>query len=183
MSRREPPNQEAFEKLLLWFSPDREQAAKKYQTIQFRLIRIFAAKGCCDPEDLADQSFNVASLKVNWLLENYVGDPAHYLYGIARKIFLEQKPHPAPPPMDPPDIDELERRSTCLDRCLDDVTTSDERRLVIQYHEQEKRERIETRRRLAEELGITINALRIKVCHIQARLRPCLQECLKLLGG
>ena len=43
MKRREPPSKEAFDKLLLWFDPDREKAAKRYQTIQFRLIRVFAA--------------------------------------------------------------------------------------------------------------------------------------------
>jgi len=182
MSRRAPPNKETFDKLLLWLNPDREQAAKKYQTIQFRLIRIFAAKGCCDPEDLADQSFNVASLKVNWLLENYVGDPAHYIYAIAKKIFLEQlKPNPVVAPLEQPDNTELERRSTCLDRCLNTVTSQDERQLVIKYHAKDKQEKIRTRRKLAEELGITMNALRIKVCHIQARLRPCIQECLELL--
>lgn len=182
MKKREPPSQEAFDKLLLWLDPDRDKAATKYQTIQLRLIRIFAAKGCYDPEDLADETFNVATLKTDWLLENYVGDPSLYLYAIAKKIFLEQiKPTPVPPPPTPPDNDELERRSTCLDRCLDQLTTPDERRLVLRYHEGEGQERIRIRRELAAELGTTINALRIKVHHIHARLRPCIQECLRLL--
>lgn len=181
MKRREPPSKEAFDKLLLWFDPDREKAAKRYQTIQFRLIRVFAAKGCSDPEDLVDESFNVAAIKIDWLLENYVGDPALYIHGIAKKIFLEPKPKPIPAPLIPPDPDELERRSTCLDRCLDQLTTTEERYLVLHYHAKEKQERIRTRRRLAEELGCTMNALRIKVCHIHARLRACIQKCLQLL--
>jgi hypothetical protein len=182
MKKREPPGQEAFDKLLLWLDPDRDKAAKKYQTIQLRLIRIFAARGCCDPEDLADETFNVATIKIDWLLENYVGDPALYLYAIAKKIFLEQiKPKPVPQPPTAPDNYELERRSTCLDRCLEKVTTPEERRLVIRYHEKEGRERIRARRELAAESGMTINALRIKVHHIHARLRPCIQECLRLL--
>jgi len=181
MKKREPPSKEAFDKLLLWFDPDRDKAAKKYQTIQFRLVRIFAAKGCSDPEDLVDESFNVAALKINWLLENYVGDPALYIHGIAKKIFLEPNPKPIPDPPPAPDSVELERRSNCLDQCLDRLTTPEERRLIIQYHAKEKQERIRTRRQLAEELECTINALRIKVCHIHARLRPCIQECLTLL--
>jgi len=179
MPRRKPPDKEAFDKLLLWFDPDREKAAKKYQTIQFRLIRIFAARGCSDPEDLVDESFNVAALKIDWLLENYVGDPALYLHGIAKKIFLEIKPNPNPPHLDL-NTEELERRSVCLDQCLDWLTTSKERRLVLEYHAKDKQERIRTRRQLAEELGCTINALRIRVFHIHARLRPCIQECLQL---
>lgn len=180
MPRREPPTKEAFDKLLLWLDPDREKAAKKYQTIQFRLIRIYAAKGCGDPDDLVDESFNVAALRIDWLLENYVGDPAFYIRGIAKKIFLEIKPKPIPPPPDP-NTEELERRSTCLDRCLDRLTTPKERNLVIRYHAKEKQEKIQMRRQLAKEWDCTINALRIRVCHIHARLRPCIQECLELL--
>jgi hypothetical protein len=181
MKKREPPSDDAFNKLLLWLNPDREKAANKYQTIQFRLIRIFAAKGCGDPEELVDKSFNIAASKVDWLLENYIGDPALYIHGIAKKLFLETKPKPfaAPPPL--PDSDELERRSTCLDGCLDELTTPEERHLVLRYHANEKQERIRVRRQLAEELGCTLNALRIKVCHIHARLRPCIKECLRRL--
>ena len=181
MKRREPPDDEAFNKLLLWLNPDRETAARKYRTIQGRLIRIFAARGCSDPEDLVDESFNVAARKIDWLLANYEGDPALYIHGIAKKLFLEPKLKPIPEPPAPPDPDELERRSNCLDQCLDRLTTPEERRLVLEYHAYDKQERMRTRRKLAEELGCTINALRIRVCHIHARLRPCLQECLRLL--
>lgn len=182
MKRREPPDKEAFDKLLLWLDPDREQAAKKYETIRFRLIRIFAAKGCPDPEDLIDESFNVAALKIDWLLEHFVGDPALYIHGIAKMLFKEQKPKPIPEPPPMPDPVFLEQRSVCLDQCLDQLTNSRERDLVLRYHAHDKQERIRTRRQLAEEWGCTINALRIKVCHIHARLRPCIQECLRLLG-
>ena len=180
MKKREPPTKEAFDKLLLWLDPDRDNAAKKYQTIQLRLIRIFATKGCSDPEELADETFNVAALKIDWLLENYVGDPSLYLYAIAKNIFLETiKPKPVPPA--PPDNTELERRSTCLDRCVEQLLTPDERRLIIKYHEKDGRERILARQALADESGLSINALRIKVHHIHARLRPCMNDCLKNL--
>jgi hypothetical protein len=180
MPRREPPSKEAFDKLLLWLDSDHEKAAKKYQTIQFRLIRIYAAKGCTDPEDLVDESFNVAALRIDWLLENYVGDPAPYILGIAKKIFLEIKPKPAPPHPQP-DRNDLERRSSCLDQCLDKLATPKERSLVISYYSKDKKEKIQIRRELAREWSCTLNALRIRVCHINARLRPCIQECLELL--
>jgi len=180
MPRRKPPDEEAFDKLLLWLDPDREKAAKKYQTIQFRLIRIFAARGCSDPEDLVDQSFNQAALRIDWLLENYEGDPALYIHGIAKKIFLEIRPDPIPPRVSL-NTEELERRSVCLDQCLDQLTTPEERRLILEYHAKDKQERIRTRRQLAKELGCTINALRIRVFHIHERLRPCIQECLQRL--
>jgi hypothetical protein len=180
MKRRAPPSKEAFDRLLLWFDPDREKAAKKYDTIRFRLVRIFAAKGCTDPEDLIDESYNVAASKIDWLLEKYQGDPALYIHGIAKMLFREPTPKPIPiPPA--PDPDELERRSNCLDQCLEKLITAEERSLILRYHAHDKQKRIETRRQLADELGISLNALRIKVCHIQARLRPCIKECLALL--
>ena len=181
MKKREPPNKEAFDKLLLWFDPDREKAANKYQTIQLRLVSIFAAKGCSDPEGLVDESFNVAALKIDWLLENYEGDPTLYIHGIAKKIFLEPPPKPLRNPPPTADSIELEQRSTCLDQCLDRLTTPEEQHFVLRYHAYDKQERIRTRRQIARELGISLNALRIKVCHIHARLRPCIQECMKLL--
>lgn len=183
MKRRPPPSKEAFEKLLVWLNPDREQAAEKYQRIHSRLIRIFAAKGCFDAESLADETVNAVALKIDWLSENYRGDPALYFYGVAKKIFLEQlrqKPIPDIPP--PPDNSEIELRCGCLERCLLKVTTPDERRWVLRYHEGEKQIRIQNRKRMAEELGISANALRIRICHLQARLHPCIEECLKELA-
>jgi hypothetical protein len=129
---------------------------------------------------MVDESFNVAALQIDRLLETYEGDPALYIHGIAKKVFLESRPRPIPDPPPGPDPIELERRSTCLDGCLDRHTTSEEKRLVLRYHAKEKQERIRIRRQLAEELGCTINALRIRVFHIHARLRPCIQECLQL---
>lgn len=180
MTRREPPSEEAFNKLLTWLDPDRDKAAAKYQRIQFRLIRIFAAKGCVDPEALADETLNAVALKIDWLIENYSGDPALYFYGVGKKIYLEYIRTtivPKPPP--PPDNREIELRCGCLERCLETAATHDERTWVLRYQEGEGRERINNRKRLAEELKISVNALRIRICHIQARLRPCIEDCLE----
>lgn len=179
MKRRPPPSEEAFNKLLEWLNPDRDQAVERYRRIQFRLIKIFAAKGSVDPETLADETLNAVCLKIDWLIENYSGNPDLYFYGVAKKIFLEQirKPLPSLPP--PPDNRQIEIRCGCLEKCLEMVVSSAERSWVLRYHEGEGRQRIDNRKKLANELGITINALRIRICHIQARLRPCIEECLE----
>ena len=160
-----------FDKLLRWLDPDRDKAAEKYEKIRTRLIRIFAAKGCWVAEDLADQTINVVASKVDWLLENYTGDPALYFYGVGKKVFLEWlKKHPLPDvPPRTPDNSEIERLCGCLERCLQDLSPED-RWLAVQYHEGEKQERIRNRKLLAQKLGISQNALRIKMCHIHARL-------------
>lgn len=182
MKKREPPTQEAFDKLLSWLDPDRDRAAEKYQRIYLRLVRIFAAKGCVDEGDLADQTVNVVARKIDWLIENFEGDPTLYFFGVANKIFLEQRPtRPPPVPPLPPDNTETERRCHCLEKCLETDASPDERKIVVRYHEGQGQARIEDRKRMAAELGITANALRIRICHIQARLRPCIEACLRQL--
>ena len=174
------PTQEAFDKLLLWLDADRDKAAQKYERIYLRLIRVFSCRSGCTAEDLADETVDVVASKVDWLLENYRGDPALYFYGVAKKIVLQPpKNKPLPPPPPAPDIDEIERKCSCLDRCLDEHLSENERQLVLRYHEKTKQEKIRVRKQIAEELGISINALRIRVCHIHSRLRPCIEQCLR----
>jgi DNA-directed RNA polymerase specialized sigma24 family protein len=170
------PTKEAFDKLLRWLDPDRDKAGEKYERIRFRLIRILAAKGCAEPEDLADKTINVVAGKIDSLLQSYVGDPALYFYAVAKKIFLEQlkkKPLPNAPPPDP-NPTELEHVCGLLDLCLEELPAVD-KDTTLRYQEGEKGERIKNRKRLAEELGISLNALRIKVFHIHARLRQCME--------
>ena len=182
MSKRQPPSPEAFERLLAWLDPDREKAAEKYHRIHLRLVRIFAARGCPVAEDLADQTFNVVARKDDEFFKNYRGDPALYFYGVGKKIYQEWvNTQPPPRPLPPPDREEIERRCGCLEKCLEKITTPEEAKMVVRYHEGEGQARIANRKKMAEELGITLNALRIRICHIQARLRPCIEECLREL--
>jgi len=168
---------EAFEKLLRWLDPDREKAGEKHEKIRFRLIKIFVCRGCHEAEDLADQTINVVLSKIDWLVANYVGEPGLYFYAVAKKIHLEQlkkKPAPNLPPPDP-EPPELEQVCSYLDDCLDNLPSA-ERDMVLRYHEGDKQEKIQNRKKLAEELKISRNALRIKVCHIHSRLRECVER-------
>ncbi|HEY4423477.1 MAG TPA: hypothetical protein VGN10_04670 [Pyrinomonadaceae bacterium] len=174
------PTQDEFEKLLRWLDHDRDKAGERYEKIRYRLIGVFSSRGCCEPDALADKSINVVTLKIDWLLENYVGDPALYFYAVAKKIFLESiKPKPSanvpPPDPQPPEVEQL---ASHLDECLDELAQSD-RDLVLRYHEFEKQEKIRNRKRLAEELKFSLNALRIKVCHIHSRLKKCIESRLR----
>ena len=173
-------NQEAFDKLLAWLDPDRDKAGEKYSQIQFRLISIFACQGCCEPEDLADETLDIVMRKIEWLIENYEGDPALYFYGVAKKKHLEQlrkKPPPKLPPPEPPS-EEIDHAAECLDNCLEKLAAED-RKLVLRYHEETKGAKINLRKQLAAELGVTINALRIKIYHLHSDLRECIDVCLR----
>jgi len=178
------PTKEAFAKLLNWLHPELEKAGEKYETIRLRLIGVLVGRGCHEAEDLADETINVVAARIDWLIQNYQGDPSPYFYGVAKNIFREydkkrKRPPPAPPP--PPDVTEIERECACLERCLKVQLTAIEQRVVLLYHEKMRREKIIQRRQLAEELGISINALRIRVHHLHLKLRPCIEQCLKHL--
>jgi len=170
------PTQDGFEKLLRWLDPDRDKAGERYEKIRHRLIGVFSSRGCCEPDDLADKSINVVTTKIDWLRENYVGDPAIYFYAVAKKIFLESiKPKPVanvpPPDPQPPEVEQL---AIHLDECLEELGKPD-RDLVLLYHEFEKQEKIQNRKRLADKLRLSRNALRIKVCHLHSRLKKCME--------
>ena len=178
---KDNPTKEAFEQLLRWLDSDRDRAGEKYVKIRSRLIRIFSARGCCTPEDLADQTLNVVTSKIDKLIENYVGDPALYFYGVAKNIYREYLKKNLRPPVPPPDPTPPEVEETCrfLDECLR-REHPDDQDLVLRYQEGEKHEKIKNRKKLAEELKITLNALRIRVCHIHSRLRKCIEALMKM---
>ncbi|HZT35185.1 MAG TPA: hypothetical protein VFA15_04640, partial [Nitrososphaera sp.] len=69
----------------------------------------------------------------------------------------------------------------CLDRCLKELSSKD-RRLLLDYYSKDGREKIELRRRLAAELGISENALRIRLSRLRATLKGCIEACLKQDG-
>ena len=179
MSKRVPPSDESFRKLLAWLDDDRDKAAEKYNRIYSRLVRIFAAKGCWEAEDLADETVNVVASRIDELIATYHGDPALYFYGVAKKIYQEwlKKLKPPPPPPAEPNRSEIEVRCRCLDECLAKLASTVEAEMAVRYHEGAGQARIENRKKIAGELGITVNALRIRICHLQARLRPCIEEC------
>jgi hypothetical protein len=177
-------DKEAFDKLLAWLDPDRDKAGEQYERIRLRLIKIFACRGCCEAEDLADQTVNVVVSKMDWLSENYVGDPALYFYAVAKRIYLvhlKKKPLPnIPPPA--PASEEVEQVCNFLEDCLQELPRAD-RDLALQYHQGEKRIKIQNRKALAERLKISRNALRIRVCHIHFRLKDCIERRLRHAAG
>ena len=173
-------NQDDFERFLAWLHPDRDKAAMKYEDIRRRLIKMFESRGCAEAEDMADDTFDRVVRKVPEIADAYIGDPALYCYGVARKVRLERcrKLPPPPPPMPLPDPwDIKEPRYACLDRCLKKLKPDDQR-VALLYYTGDGRAKIEQRQKLAEELGGS-NALRIRMHRIRATLHACISECLK----
>ena len=181
--------QEDFDKLLAWLHPEREQSGVKYEEIRESLVKIFSWRGYYDAEDLADEVINRVTSKVKELAESYVGDPALYFYGVAKKILLELERRERHRPLDtemrmldtsmqPGKIDEGAHRRKCLQKCLRRLDSKD-RDLILSYYQKSKQAKIDYRKALAQQLGMDTNALRVKVHRIRANLKTCIKKCLK----
>jgi DNA-directed RNA polymerase specialized sigma24 family protein len=172
-------NQEGFDQLLVWLSPNRDEAGKKYEDIRRRLIKIFTCRGCPIPEELADETINRVTRKVPQISDHYVGDPCLYFYGVAKYVFHEyvrKKPVLDPPPVSDPTEDD-EEVVACMEDCLQELAPKS-RELILNYYQEERHAKIAERKRLAERLGMGPNALRIQACRIRGSLYKCVQECL-----
>ena len=184
--------QDAFDTLLNWLDPDREQAGTKYETIRTRLIKIFICRGCLEADLLADETINRVTSKVEEISKSYVGDPALYFYAVAQKVHLEHlrktRIQQSAISVETADnllstapvslVEDFEPEYRCLERCLE-LLPKENRYLLERYYQQEKQAKIDHRKLLATELGIAVNALRIRAHRIRLVLRQCVLTCLE----
>jgi DNA-directed RNA polymerase specialized sigma24 family protein len=180
--------QDSFDALLNWLDADRDRAAKKYELIRLRLIKMFFCRGCLEAEYLSDETINRVASKVSEISKSYVGDPARYFYAVAQNVHREYLRTVRQMPR----LEDTEERNQslmvaladaesdyqCAARCLENLPT-ESRDLVVRYYVEERQSSIEHTQRLAVELGIGLNALRIRAHRIRLTLRRCIQECLK----
>lgn len=177
--------QEAFDRFLLRLDSDRERAGAQYERIRGKLITFFQCRDCPAPEDHADETINrvIRRLEVEDLR-----DPATYVYGVARMLLLElaregnrasravtelsrtQATIAAPEAAD--------LRVECFKTCLQKLAPEN-RALITEYYEGERSARIARRNRLAERLGLSATALRIRACRIRNSLETCVARCLQ----
>lgn len=185
-------SQEAFDTMLDWLDADRERAGSKYEAIRLRLIKIFTCRGCQAAEELADETINRVIARIVEIADGYQGDPALYFYGVAQKVFLEDSRKSRGPlahvPMDSAlvnlstqavvFVEDIEPEYRCLDQCLERLLPEN-RDLVVRYYQQERQAKIDHRKVLASELGIAVNALRLRAHRIRMTLQRCVLECLE----
>jgi hypothetical protein len=76
-----------------------------------------------------------------------------------------------------PNFEDREEELKCLEHCMGQLSPSD-RDAVTHYHQSQGRNKIETRRLLADGLG-GMNAMRIRMCRVRKELRLCVVECIK----
>jgi DNA-directed RNA polymerase specialized sigma24 family protein len=175
---------DAFNTLLEWLDPDREEAGRKYEIIRGGLIKMFITRGCIEAENLADRTIDRVATRVKKIRDTFIGDPASYFHGVARKIYLE---HVKIRREDPSEIDpaveevpsafgtELE----CLRECLNNLS-AEQVILVLEYFLEESSAKILHRKTMAAELGVDPGTLRIRVHRLKTFLENCVKKCLGL---
>lgn len=185
-------SQDAFDALLDWLDADRDRAGRKYEAIRLRLIKIFTCRRCHDAEELADETINRVISRIVEIASTYRGDPALYFYGVSQKVLLEYArktrgplapvsvDSAAVPLCTPPLVwaEDIEAEYHCLEQCLERLP-AENRDLVVRYYQQEKQAKINHRKVLAAELGIAVNALRLRAHRIRLLLQRCVLDCLE----
>jgi hypothetical protein len=166
MARAGHLSQTELDALLAWLAPCREQAGEKYEAIRRTLLKFFKSRKCEAAEERVDETIDRVARRIAGG-ELVRVDPSRYFRGVARKISLEsfkrrarnfdlhhlalsavQYPH---------------ERPRSLDACLR-ALPAQTRELLEGYY-------LGDRAALAATLGITPNALRLRVFKEKRKLR------------
>lgn len=178
------PSQEQFDRLLATLSADRAQAGERYEALRQKLIRFFAWEGLRDPAGWADEVLNRAALKLSEaaVIEKVDG----YVHGIARFVLKEAQRAELRETSLGEGLEfeqsvvnaaEDERAAECLRSCLSQIPerTKD---LILNFYEGDSQGRIRNRQKLAQRLGLNLNALRNRALRVRQNLEKCVFACL-----
>jgi DNA-directed RNA polymerase specialized sigma24 family protein len=187
--------------LLEWLDDGVDSQGEKYLEMRRRLVAYFDRRDRLAADELADETLNRVGRTLERTGAVAINPPARYCYVIARFVLLEDirrgrrhvgldEPRIQPALQTPAtaivdDDDEFAIREQRLERleCCLRALRPDQHELVIEYYREARRQRIERRRELANRLGITMNALSIRVCRIRDALMACMDGAERLRAG
>jgi DNA-directed RNA polymerase specialized sigma24 family protein len=176
---------EPFDELLDWLDSDRDTAGQKYVTIRSGLIRMFVSHGVGDGAFYADETIDRVMKRLPEIRPTFVGEPARYFNGVARKVLLEAiRKDKVVTDVIPERITDENRSSDlldCLKECLKDLP-EDKQELILDYHLYQGRAKVEHHREMAAELSISEGALRTRAHHMRVSLENCVLQCLEDYG-
>jgi RNA polymerase sigma factor (sigma-70 family) len=193
LRRRWEPSEATFERLLTWLDAGADSQGERYLDIRDRLVHYFARRRCFAPDDLADETLNRVARRLEETGSIDDVTPARYCYIVAKFVLLEslrERARQRETAWHDGDVaeglqakqsddaqEEHDRTVACLERCLE-ASTPPERALILDYYGAESEHVSMRRKRLAERLGLTANALAIRTCRIRSRLEKCVRACL-----
>jgi DNA-directed RNA polymerase specialized sigma24 family protein len=188
---------ESFARLLHWLDGGVDSQGQKYEEMRQRLVTFFDRKNCRNPDELSDETLNRVMKWLEQTEKERDDEPAKICYNTARFVFheylrrpehtqgeLEEMPITQQPAEDPRVTAKLneeeeakEKRLRCLEKCSAKLPSED-RDLIVRYYYGEQRVKLDNRKALAAQRGMTANALTIKACRVRDKLRACVSECI-----
>ena len=184
--------QEGLDKFLARLDPDRSLAGKKYQILHRKLVKLFEWRNAPCAENLADETIDRVIHKLDQL---EIHDVSLFALGVARKVLKEsQRATTKNARLDEVPVGallvnsntgeqqraerlDLAKRLECLEECVHALPAA-ERRLVLEYYEKKPSENMRHRKKMAEQLGITLGTLRVQAHRVRAKLAAWVDRCL-----
>jgi DNA-directed RNA polymerase specialized sigma24 family protein len=178
-----------FDVLLRRFDSDSKRGIEKYESLRRRLVKYFEWNNCFSAsEDLVDLTMDAVARKPS---EFVIDDVVAYSRGVARNIIRQFHGRSAREILLPdiPEVNDsaqdleehlisgmdLVKTVNWLNQCLHKLKSED-RDLVLEYYNTQEPTHIAHREKLARTVGVSMNALRVRVNRIRDRLEECLES-------
>ncbi len=170
---------EKFESLLARLGEDPEQGGRQYIWLRTRLVNLLRMKGHSAPEEGADVALDRVAAKLAG--GEIIRDLYSFSYGVANLIALEdhRKQNQTRKTLDHYSsfraLTETfdERIFHLIQVCLDQLPAKDRTLLLEYYTCAEQRDSLNCRKTIAERMQLTLNALRLNVFRLRAKLEIC----------
>lgn len=168
-------NEEAFAKLLFRLEPGLIDSDARYKRLRLKMMKFFLWKRCEEAEDLADETISRVVSQITSGIQ--IESPYSYIYAIANNVYnefirgqirkekllvnlVEQSSEP-------------EETQGCREHCLKNLPV-EKLKLIKRYYQEPK-----DRESQAQEMEMTLNALRLLVHRVKKELRACYEKCNK----
>jgi len=175
--------QESFDALLNWLNPqDREAAGEAYVIIRSGLIQTFLSRGFDNAEELTDETIERVTKRVLEIGPTYEGVPAKYFHGVLRNLIKEQRLNKEIVTDRLPErlgqTEKTSRAYDCLVSCLG-MLPKPKSELILDYYTYHGSDKIRCHTDMANQMGISENALRMQAYHIRQKLEKCVGRCVE----
>lgn len=181
MTRATTPADEPLARLLRRLGDTTDAAGEAYESLRRLLCRYFEVRARRDASVLSDEVLDRMSRRLAEGVD--IADVGAYARGIARLVLLEARRRPAEEPLETEpiaspqeDLTERDETAACLERCFGHLGAP-ARAQVLDYYTADGRERIDGRKRLAIQLGVSATALRLRMLRLRLSLERCVQAC------
>ena len=178
----------SFSSLLTRLDVDRDIAGQRYEELRRVLTRFFEWRNTPFPEDQTDETLDRVAKKIGDGIE--IENINAYCYEVARLVALEALKEKANRHVQlaitdthattstSEEVMEKEAYLSCLESCLE-MLPAELRHLILEYYQDEKRNKIDNRKTLAARLGLNREALANRAQRVRNKLEICVMRCAK----